>query len=285
MATADDRSRPSNRRRFLTSIDRSASHRSSVFSVAVGVALTLSCSAMRDACAASSQPERAQNIDVQVFTAPDESSLLVETVRDEASLSPIGEMTGPGGSKWFMVKTRNGNVGWIKADDSTAMRKIDRHFRALPNEIPLVGQGSAPAAVSSKTSATGAITIPVKMMGGHAIVPVTFNNSVTGNLMVDTGAARTVVSKRIAMGLRLHSTGSGTGYGIGGSVTVSTARVESVKVGEVEIQNMSVSIHDFSTDPRYEGLLGIDFLGRFQMTLDSAKQVMVLTPRGVVDVP
>jgi len=116
-------------------------------------------------------------------------------------------------------------------------------------------------------------------MGGHAIVPVTFNNSVTANLMVDTGAGRTMVSKRIATDLRLHSTGFGTGYGVGGRVTVSIARVESVKVGEVEIKNMPISIHDFSPDPRYEGLLGTDFLGRFQMALDSAKQVMVLTPR------
>jgi predicted aspartyl protease len=284
MTTAHDCSRSTNRRQFLGCIKHRAFRRSVLLSVAAIFSLALLTGALHKAHAASSQPTLGQDAEVMVFTAPDEFSTLVETIRDGESLSPMGEMTGPGGTKWFMVKTRSGNVGWIRAGNSSAVRKIDGHFRSLPNETTLIGPGSVPAAVSSKTPATGAITIPVKMIGGHAIVPVTFNNSVTGNLMVDTGAGRTMVSKRIATNLRLPSTGSGTGYGIGGQVTVSTAHVESVKVGEVEIQSMSVSIHDFSPDPRYEGLLGIDFLGRFHMTLDSAKQVMVLTPRSAADV-
>jgi len=279
MTTAYDNSRSRNHRQILAGIKHRVFRRSVLLSVAIMYSLTLFRGAAWQAYAASSQPTLGQNVDVMVFTSPDEFSTLVETIRDGESLSPMGEMTGPGGLKWFMVKTRNGNVGWIKASDNSAARKIDVHFRSLPNEVTLIGPGNAPTSTSSKTSASGAITIPVKMMGGHAIVPVTFNNSVTGNLMVDTGAGRTMVSKRIATDLRLHSTGSGTRYGIGGFVTVSTAHVESVKVGEVEIQKMSVSIHDFSPDPRYEGLLGIDFLGRFHMSLDSAKQVMVLTPR------
>jgi len=279
MTTAHDCSRSTNRRQFLACIKHRAFRRSVLLSVAAIFSLTLLRGALREAHAASSQPTLGQNVEVMVFTAPDESSTLVETIRDGESLSPMGEMTGPGGLKWFVVKTRNGNVGWIKAGNTIAARKVDVHFRSLPNEVTLIGPVSAPAPTSSKTSADGAITIPVKMVGGHAIVPVTFNNSVTGNLMVDTGAGRTMVSKRIASDLRLHSTGSGTGYGVGGYVTVSTADVESVKVGEVEIQKMSVSIHDFSPDPRYEGLLGNDFLGRFHMSLDSAKQVLVLTPR------
>jgi predicted aspartyl protease len=284
MTTAHDCSRSTNRRQFLGCIKDRVFRRSVLLSVAAILSLVVLGGALREAHAASSQPTLGQNAEVMVFTAPDEFSTLVETIRDGESLSPMGEMTGPGGSKWFMVKTKNGSVGWIRAGDGTTVRKVDSHFRSLPNETGLIGPRSAPAADSPKTPATGAITIPVKMIGGHAIVPVTFNNSVTGNLMVDTGAGRTIVSKRIATNLRLQSIGSGTGYGIGGQVTMSSARVESVKVGEVEIQDMSVSIHDFSPDPRYEGLLGIDFLSRFHMTLDSAKQVMVLAPRSVADV-
>jgi hypothetical protein len=42
---------------------------------------------------------------------------------------------------------------------------------------------------------------------------------------------------------------------------------------------MQVSIHDRIMELGYEGLLGFDFLGRFQMSVDSDKQVLVLTPR------
>ena len=111
------------------------------------------------------------------------------------------------------------------------------------------------------------------------IVSVNFNNRIAANLLLDTGASRTMISSRIAKILRLQSLGSGTGYGIGGVVTVSTARVESVKLGKMEMQNLPVMIHDFSRDPSYEGLLGFDFLSHFHMSLDLQKAVLVLTPR------
>jgi predicted aspartyl protease len=280
MTTANYRSRSINREQFFASVHRGALRFAIVLHVVVSLALTLFCGVAPHAHAASSQSNVAPKVEVTVFSAPDEFSTPVETVQDVESLSPMAETTGPGGLKWFMVKTRNGNVGWVKASDNAAVRKIDGHFRSMPRDVGVIGPTSAePASPSSKRAADGSFTIPVKMLGGHAIVPVTFNNNVTANLMVDTGAGRTMVSKRVARDLRIQSTGYGIRYGIGGQVTVSTARVESVKVGEVEIQNMPVSIHDFSPDPRYEGLLGVDFLGRFHMSLDSAKQVMVLTPR------
>lgn len=245
-------------------------------------ALTVVSGAPRDARAAASAQAPAKVSEVMVYTAADESSPLIESVRDGGALSPIAEMTGAGGVKWFMVKTRAGNVGWIKASDNAAARKIDDHFRTMPKDAISVGPASSAPEPAAKTSATGAITIPVKMIGNTVVVPVTFtnaNSNVTGNLALDTGASQTVLSKRIANGLRLFSHDSQSRIGIGGSVRVDVSVVESIKVGAAEAKNMGVSIHDFSPDPRYEGLLGFDFLGRFQMSVDTEKQVMVLTPR------
>jgi hypothetical protein len=211
---------------------------------------------------------------VQVFTAPDESSLVIESLGDGQSLSPMAEMTAAGGLKWFMVKTGNGNIGWIKAGANNTAKKIDSHFRSLPNENPVI-RPTSPAESGSK----GAHVIPVKVSGSKVIVSVNFNNSTAANLLLDTGASRTMISSRIAKILRLQSMGSGRGYGIGGMVTVSTARVDSVKLGEMERQNLLVMIHDFSPDPNYEGLLGFDFLSHFHMTLDLQKSLLVLTPR------
>jgi len=42
---------------------------------------------------------------------------------------------------------------------------------------------------------------------------------------------------------------------------------------------LSVIVHDFSRDPRIDGLLGMDFLGQYHIGLDSQKQVLVLSPR------
>jgi len=227
-----------------------------------------------DARAASS-PEPQEKTVLQVFTMPDESSLVLESIADGESPLPMATMIGAGGAKWFMVKTRNGNVGWIKSGDHDSTKKIDSHFRSLPNENSVI---SLPRA-ASKAPANGAGAIPVQVSGSRVIVTVTFNNSTAANMLLDTGASRTMIASRIARSLGLQSMGSGKGYGIGGMVTVSTARVDSVKVGDMERQNLLVMIHDFSPDPSYEGLLGFDFLSHFHMSLDLQKSLLVLTPR------
>jgi hypothetical protein len=256
--------------------------RAALLSAVAFFALTVASGARRDARAAASAQAPAKVSEVMVYTAADESSSLIESVRDGGALSPIAETTGPGGEKWFMVKTRSGNVGWIKAGDHAEARRVDEHFRALPKDAISIGPASSAPEAATKTSATGAISIPVKMIGNTVVVSVTFynaNSSVTGNLAVDTGAGQTMVSKRMARELRLLSIASQQRRGIGGTVLAEVGVVESIKVGEAEEKNMRVSIHDFSPDPRYEGLLGFDFLGRFQMSVDSEKQLLMLTPR------
>ncbi len=255
--------------------------RAALLSAVAFFALTVVSGALHSARAASSAPAPAKVSEVMVYATADESSPLIETVRDGGALSPIGEMTGAGGEKWFMVKTRSGNVGWIKADENSEAKRMDSHFRSLPKDAVTIGPASGALEPDAKTSTTGAVTIPIKMNGNTVMVPVTFtngNSSVTGNLAVDTGASQTMLSKRIATELRLFSQDTQPRYGIGGAVRVDVSVVESIRVGAAEARNMRVSIHDFSPDPRYEGLLGFDFLGRFQMSVDAAKQVMVLTP-------
>jgi hypothetical protein len=227
-----------------------------------------------------------QNREVNVFAAADDGSSVVESVRDGSALVPIGEITGAGGMKWFMVKTKSGNVGWIMAGDNAEVRRIDDHFRALPKDAIFFGPsgegGSGSSADGMQIPGTSAITIPVRINGNKVSVPVTFNNgtsSVSGYLALDTGADQTMISKRMARDLRIPSLGSTVSAGIGGAARTEIGRIESMTVGKLVVKNVQVSIHDFVNDPRFEGLLGFDILGRFQMSLDSEKQVMVLTPR------
>lgn len=219
--------------------------------------------------------------EVMVYTTADESSPLLESVREGAVLSPMVEMTGAGGEKWFMVKTPSGNVGWIKAGDHAQARAVDEHFRAQPRDTGMIGPVTSSPEITGNALAGGVVTIPVRMYGNMIVAPVTItngNSSVTGNLLVDTGASQTMLSKRLATELRLYAHDSQARYGIGGSVRVEVGVVDSVRIGRAEARNMRVSIHDFSPDPRYEGLLGFDFLRRFQMSVDAAKRILVLTP-------
>lgn len=223
---------------------------------------------------------------VTLYATADDNSEAIETLRDGGALAPIAEMYGAGGEKWFMVKSRAGNIGWIKANAGGAAQTVNDHFRKLPKETFAVGPAAAvnadePAA-SAKTSESGAVTIPVKRHGNAVLVPVSLSNgtsSATASLLVDTGASQTVLSKQTARDLGLLAVDNQTRLGIGGAVRVDVAVVDKVKVGGVEVKNLKISIHDFSSDPHIQGLLGFDFLGRFQMSVDSDKQVMVLTPK------
>jgi len=268
-------------RNRLQTLIKCATHMSAIFIFT----LTVESGKPTDGFAASASQAPAKASEVMVYATADDSSSPIELVRDGAGLTPIGEIAGAGGEKWFMVKTRSGNVGWIKASDNVEARKIDDHFRALPRDPVSFGPsdaGGSSASVSATIdSATGAITIPVKINGNKVAVPVTFSNgtsSASGYLAVDTGADQTMISKRMARDLRIPSIGAGISSGIGGAARTEIGRVESMTVGKVVVKNVVVTIHDFTNDSRYEGLLGFDFLGRFRMSLDSEKQLMVLTP-------
>jgi predicted aspartyl protease len=102
---------------------------------------------------------------------------------------------------------------------------------------------------------------------------------VTANLTLDTGATNTVISRRLASSLSLQPVGTAFVQTVGSPVTAQVASLKSMRVGTAEVSDLRVIVHNFSNDPRIEGLLGMDFLGRYQVGLDSQKQVLVLTPR------
>jgi len=245
---------------------------------ALGALVLVVSSSGSNVHAASSQPKSASNVQIDIFNTADETATRIETVSGGAALTPMAEVMGAGGVKWYMVKTPAGNVGWIKTGDNSAARQVDGHFRSLPKESMSIGPARSPEG-STKTSVQGAITIPVQVRGRHIIVAVTFNESVTGNLVLDTGAGQTMISKRIANDLRLYATEAATRIGVGGAVAVSTATLDAIRVGDADVKNMRVSIHDLPFNAFEEGLLGMDFLGRFQMSLDIEKRVLILVPR------
>jgi hypothetical protein len=246
------------------------------FILAFALAALMSLSAVATFANAASSGE------VQVFASADDASPVIESVSDGRALAPIAEMTGAGGVKWFMVKTKSGNVGWIKAGDVSAA-KNDDHFRALPKDSATIGSAGAASEDISSTSKSGAITVPVKVLRSTVFVPVSFkhgNSTASAYLALDTGAGQTMISKRIAKDLRLFAIESQRHFGVGGTVVADMAVVDAVRVGSAVIRQMPVTIHDLSGGQGIEGLLGFDFLGRFQMSVDSEKQVLVLTPRG-----
>lgn len=216
--------------------------------------------------------------EIQLFSAPDESSLPVETVTKGEVLSPVAETVGAGGARWYLVQTRKGAVGWIRGGDSEESKELESFFKSLPNEQTFGVKTLLPEPASSSLP-PGTIVVKVSTTGSSVIVPVTLNQSLKTYLILDTGATMTMVSNRIANSLGLRQVGYATGITVGGPIRRPMARLPSLQVGDAEVRNLLVSVHDFRPIPQVEGLLGLDFLRRFHVSLDSRKQLLVLSPR------
>jgi len=247
-----------------------------MLAAAVIIAAMLAISDASAADEAGSQAA-AQGTAIQIYVSADDNALPIGTVTTGESVTPIAETQGAGGIKWYLVKSRSGVVGWIKHGESEQAKKADHFFRSLPPEPS--GIVIRIPTTSAAAAARNAVIIPVTLNGGSIIVPVTFNGTVTANLLLDTGASMTMISRRLASNLALPAIASGLISGIGGTINAQIARLDSIKIGEAEVGGMPVSIHDLSRFPRFEGLLGMDFLGRFHVSVDSGKQVLVLTPK------
>jgi hypothetical protein len=169
-------------------------------------------------------------------------------------------------------------VGWIKQGSAKPLKEFDDFFKSLPPEPSSFRSTNIPN-VRSGRAAHGTINIPIHISGGSVIVPVVFNSSVKTHLVLDTGASSTLISRNVATSLALHHIGAVRGVTVGGVINLAVARVKSLKIGSAEVFDLTVTIHDFSQHFPYDGLLGMDFLSQFDVSLHHHKRVLTLTPR------
>ncbi len=115
---------------------------------------------------------------------------------------------------------------------------------------------------------------------GNWIAEVRLNDSRTARFVVDTGASLCVVSPELAadLGVRPGPRAEMVPMQVVGGVTAGPrVSLASVRVGDAEAENVAAVIH--SIGPGIDGLLGNSFLGRFTVTVDPDRGVLVLRPR------
>lgn len=113
------------------------------------------------------------------------------------------------------------------------------------------------------------------------MVTIRVNGDHEAQLILDTGASHTVLSRALAIraGLLGHSPNGVTMNTVGGPVQAEVVRVNSIRVAEMEVTDSVVTIFDLpDAPPGIDGLLGLSFLGRFEVTLDAEKPQLLLSP-------
>jgi predicted aspartyl protease len=142
----------------------------------------------------------------------------------------------------------------------------------------------APARVEAPAdSAAGEIALEFAGRGDAAIlVPVHVNGQGPFRLVLDTGATLTCLDQEVAQRLELPEARGvvGVGAGVGGSGQMSLVRIDSVRVGAARAEGMTGCAldlrHTGAVGLDIDGLLGLDFLRAFRVTIDFEREVLIL---------
>jgi hypothetical protein len=116
---------------------------------------------------------------------------------------------------------------------------------------------------------------------GEAImVSARVNDGPPIELMLDTGASRTVINPAAlsALGVSYRDAVRGSIRGVTGEAEVLAVRVDSIDVSGARYGPLLVVSHDTGFK-RGDGLLGRDFLDHFRVTIDNASGVVILSPK------
>jgi hypothetical protein len=110
---------------------------------------------------------------------------------------------------------------------------------------------------------------------------VSVNHSGPYNFLLDTGSQISIIDLSLAAELHINGQGWANIVSAAGSLTaVSFAQVDVLEVGSYAVAKQTVLVHDFqkvnSAIRPIRGVLGEDFLGRFDMLIDNARSMLCL---------
>jgi predicted aspartyl protease len=142
----------------------------------------------------------------------------------------------------------------------------------------------APARVEAPAdSASGETAFELAGPGGAAlIVPVFLNGQGPFQFVLDTGATVTCVDVSLAEELSLPEARGvvGAGATVQGSGQMRIIEIDSVRVGSARVEGLlgcAIDLqHTSQIGLEIDGLLGLNFLKPFRMTLDFERSVLLL---------
>ena len=115
------------------------------------------------------------------------------------------------------------------------------------------------------------------------MVTARINDGGSANLMLDTGAARTIINPSVlsTLGVSYANARRASLKGVTGDPTdVEAVTLETIDVDGARYGPMVVLSHDTGFGAQKgDGLLGRDFLDNFTITIDNTAGILTLTPK------
>ena len=138
---------------------------------------------------------------------------------------------------------------------------------------------STMAAHSAEAAGQRGHRVPFRTVGESMIVvPVEINGAGPFNFLLDTGTTRTMVDEKLAEQLALHAVAQTTLKltGISGTSAVTLVGVESVGVAGETVRDLHLNVRK-SFPAGVRGILGEDFLARFDVLIDYRQHALELS--------
>ena len=177
-----------------------------------------------------------------------------------------------------------------------------KHFADAPDEIPAKYRNQAKlpkpeqtpkrtvskgpiaanvAATAEEQEPLGKFEVSYEALEGSAkrvIIPVTLNDAVTVPMALDTGSPGMIVSFELAERLGIFSHDGGTlvvaAAGIGGTTPAVLTVIDTVSIEGARSAFVPTTVTE-SMSPAFQGLIGMDFLSGYEVSIDSKRKVVV----------
>ena len=196
-----------------------------------------------------------------------------------SALAVLAVLVGPGvvHAQFIRYSDEQGTSHYVDSFD-----RVPERYR---DSAVTLGYRNAPTVESreggNKAGSPRGTTVIRYTPGQPIMVNVRLNGSASAQLMMDTGADRTLISPRAlaAAGVSLsRPVGSGQMHGVTGSDRMDFVVVNSIEIGEARVGRMPVASYEMPR-ARGDGLLGRDFLDQFNVSIDAARGEVTLAPK------
>jgi len=170
---------------------------------------------------------------------------------------------------------------YLKEDEDRRVQESEMERAERFRRLLLLQQQERAARLAQKQMVTA--ETPFTLQNNQVLVPATIGLSgreVAVNLLVDTGASVTSLHQNAAMQLDIQGARNVKAQVAGGSlIDARIARLDYIQVGPRRVDKIDVFIYDFVGEGAdHDGLLGMNFLGHFQYSIDLPGRVIRWAP-------
>ena len=139
---------------------------------------------------------------------------------------------------------------------------------ASGHDVDLAAGGSR---VGALTAPLASYDVPLAGDGQQVVVQGTFNDTVSGPMLVDTGSSYCVLTRATArrLGLRPRASTAVPVATANGEVAAGLVTLDSVKIASARLGSVDAVIMD-AVEPPLVGIIGLSFLRSFRYSVDHA---------------